>query len=143
MRNSATRLGSYVSMLPDGEVGDRSLWINFIARRVFPNHPDLITTSRHTYEDWKPRGYDDLWRVTLREGVDALSIDKIGYAEEAIDSYATFERLRREGVIPRGVRFMVALPLCESATGALSAMPATSSSSGADTATRLGERSTR
>ncbi len=115
-RNSAETVGPYVTMLPDGEIGDRSLWINFIARRVFPGHPDLITTSRHTYEDWKPRGYDDLWRVTVREGLDAIHIDKIGYADEAKASYETFVRLREEGVVPAGVRFMVALPLTESGT---------------------------
>jgi hypothetical protein len=115
-RNCATALGPYVSMLPDGEIGDRSFWINFIARRVFPGHPDLITTSRHTYEDWIPKGYDDLWRVKVRDGVEELQIEKIGYAEEALNSYEVFSRLKREGVIPEGVRFMVALPLSESAT---------------------------
>jgi hypothetical protein len=115
-RNAAHTVGPYVSMLPDGETGDRSLWINFIARRVFPNHPDLVTTSRHTYEDWKPRGYDDLWRVTVRDGVDAVHIDKIGYADEAKRSYELFRRLRDGGVIPAHVRFMVALPLSESGT---------------------------
>jgi len=117
LRNSAQTVGPYVSMLPDGEIGDRTLWINFIARRVFPGHPDLITTSRHTYDDWKPRtGYGDLWRVTVRDGVESIAIDRIGYADEALQSYATFKRLKDEGVIPNGVRFMVALPLTESAT---------------------------
>jgi methionine synthase II (cobalamin-independent) len=116
LRHAAGTLGEYVTMLPDGEIGDRSTWINFIARRVFPGHPDLITTSRHTYEDWKPSGYGDLWRVTVRDGVDSIHIDKIGYADEAKESYATFTRLRDEGVIPNHVRFMVALPLTESGT---------------------------
>ncbi len=116
LRHSAELIGPYVSMLPDGEVGDRSQWINFIARRVFPGHPDLITTSRHTYADWKPRGYGDLWTVTVRDGVDSTHIERIGYAEEAIRSYETFRRLREEGVIPGDVRFMVALPLTESGT---------------------------
>jgi hypothetical protein len=116
LRNLASALGPHVTMLPDGEVGDRSLWINFIARRVFPNHPDLITTSRHTYDDWKPEGYDDLWRVTVRDGVDAVRIERIGYAEEAKRSYEVFGDLKRQGLIPAGVRFMVALPLSESGT---------------------------
>jgi len=116
LRNCARVVGPYVSMLPDGEGGDRSLWINFIARRVFPGHPDLITTSGHTYDDWKPRSYGDMWRVTVRKGVDATSIDRIGYADEAKRSYETFRRLRDEGVIPPHVRFMVALPLTESGT---------------------------
>ena len=116
LRNSAEAVGPYVSMLPDGEIGDRSTWIQFISRRVFPDHPDLITTSRHTVDDWKARGYGDLWRVTVPEGIDSITIDKIGYADEAIESYETFKKLRDEGVIPEGVRFMVALPLTESST---------------------------
>lgn len=116
LRNLAGALGSHVTMLPDGEGGDRSLWINFIARRVFPGHPDLITTSRHTYEDWKPKGYGDLWRVTVRDGVEETRIERIGYADEAKESYEVFRALKRDGLIRADVRFMVALPLTESGT---------------------------
>jgi hypothetical protein len=34
----------------------------------------------------------------------------IGYAQAALQSYAEFIRLRREGVIPAGIRFQVSLP---------------------------------
>ncbi len=54
-RHSAESLGPYVSMLPDGEIGDRSTWITYIARHVYYGHPDLVTLSRHTFEDWKPK----------------------------------------------------------------------------------------
>lgn len=117
-RNCASHLGTYVSMLPDGELGDRTLWITYLARHVYHGHPDIVTVSRHTYEDWKPNGYNDQWRVTVREGVKAVRFPKIGYADEAKASYGVFRALRDQGVIPRGVRFMVALPLTESATRA-------------------------
>jgi hypothetical protein len=103
-------------MLPDGEIGDRYFWINYVARRTYAEHPDMITLSRHTVDDWKPRAYDDHWLFTIRDGVESLHFPKIGYAAEAIRSYGIFRRLREQGVIPAGVRFMVAIPLIESAT---------------------------
>jgi methionine synthase II (cobalamin-independent) len=117
-RHSATELRGYVSMLPDGELGDRSMWVTWLPRKVYSRHPDVVTTSRHTYEDWVPRGYDDTWKVTVREGVDALTFPTVGYAATAKASYEVFRRLRDEGVIPSGVRFLVALPLTESAVRA-------------------------
>ena len=114
-RHSAESLGPYVSMLPDGEIGDRSTWITYIARHVYYGHPDLVTLSRHTFEDWKPKHYNDQWRFAVREGVDELQFPKIGYAAEAKRSYELFRRLREQGVIADGVRFLVAYPLTESA----------------------------
>lgn len=118
LRSSAAALDGHVSMLPDGELGDRSQWITYIARHVYHGHPDLETRSRHTYDDWMPRGYDDQWRFAVRDGVEAIRFDRIGYADEAKRSYEIFTRLRDEGVIPPGVRFLVAYPLTESAVRA-------------------------
>jgi hypothetical protein len=114
-RHSAESLGSCVSMLPDGEIGDRSTWITYIARHVYYGHPDLVTLSRHTFEDWKPKHYNDQWRFAVRAGVDHVQFRKIGYADEAKRSYELFRCLREQGVVPDGVRFLVAYPLTESA----------------------------
>jgi hypothetical protein len=114
-RRCAAQLGDEVSMLPDGELGDRSQWITFIARHAYSRHPDLVTLSRHTFDDWKPKHYDDQWRFTVREGVERVRFPRIGYAEEAKRSYAVFARLRDEGVIRTDIRFLVALPGTESA----------------------------
>lgn len=114
-RHCAENLGEYVSMLPDGEIGDRSTWITYIARHVYYGHPDLVTLSRHTFDDWKPRNYNDQWRFAVRAGVDHLQFARIGYAGEAKRSYEIFRHLREQGVIPEGVRFLVAYPLTESA----------------------------
>lgn len=116
LRNCANAIGDQVSMLPDGEIGDRYYWINYVARRTYAEHPDMATLSHHTVDDWKPKSYDDHWLFTIKDGIKDISFDKIGYAQEAKNSYAIFERLRSEGAIPEGVRFMVAIPLIESAT---------------------------
>jgi hypothetical protein len=117
-RHAAATLGDYISVLPDGEVGDRSAWITYIARHVYHAHPGLVTLSRHTFEDWKPRHYDDQWRFAVRDDVERIRFERIGYAEEAIGSYAIFQRLRDAGVISARVRFLVTYPLTESAVRA-------------------------
>lgn len=118
LRHSAHALSGHVSMLPDGEIGDRSQWITYIARHAYHGNPDLVTLSRHTYEDWKPRHYDDQWRFGVREGADVVHLPKVGYADEAKRSYEIFRRLRDDGIIGEGVRFLVAYPLTESAVRA-------------------------
>lgn len=118
MRHSATTLGDYISVLPDGELGDRSTWITYIARHTYHPHPDLVTLSRHTFEDWRPRHYDDQWRFAVRESAESVRFEQIGYAAEALRSYDTFCRLREQGVIPPGIRFLVTYPLTESAVRA-------------------------
>src|SRR5271163_1631475 len=60
-RNCAKALGNQVTMLPDGEIGDRYFWINYVARRTYAQHPDMVTLSRHTIDDWKPNAYEDHW----------------------------------------------------------------------------------
>ncbi|MGH7962691.1 MAG: hypothetical protein ACRERD_12835 [Candidatus Binatia bacterium] len=115
-RNSAKAIGNHVSMLPDGEIGDRYYWINYVALRTYAEHPDMVTTSRHTVDDWKPKAYADHWQFTLKPGVKELHFNKIGYADEAKKSYQIFRTLRDERIIPKGVKFMVALPAIESAT---------------------------
>ncbi|PXX00356.1 hypothetical protein [Mycolicibacterium moriokaense] len=113
------KLGGHVSMLPDGEVGDRYYWINYIARNVYYSHPDLVTLSRHTYENWKPDpafGLQDHWKFALRDGITELRFDKLGYADEAKKSYEAFTRLREAGEIAPGTRFQIALPAPESGT---------------------------
>jgi hypothetical protein len=117
-RRCAASLGPYLSMLPDGELGDRSQWIAFIARHAYVQHPDLVTLSRHTFEDWMPKTYGDQWKFAVKEGVQQIRFPSIGYADEAKRSYEVFCSLRDEGVIPADVRFLVALPLTESAVRA-------------------------
>ena len=74
-KNCADGLGEYVSMLPDGELGDRYLWITWLPKQAYAPHPDVITLSRHTVDDWIPKGYGDHWRVAGKDGVNELHFE--------------------------------------------------------------------
>ena len=128
MQSCATGIGKHLNCLPDGETGNRRIWINFLAATVYDTNAGIRTLNRplpvepgHAEEwrgageNWAPRGYEDHWQFELQNGVTALNFPSLGYAEVAIESYQTFKRLRAAGTIPPGVRFMVAIPLVESA----------------------------
>ena len=128
MRICGADLGERLSCLPDGETGQRRIWINYLASNTYDGTPGLVTLNqpkpvdpddpeewRASGEDWAPQGYTDHWQFKVKDGVGSVAFDALGYASVAIDSYATFCRLREAGTISPGVRFMVALPLAESA----------------------------
>ena len=113
-------VGNYVTSLPDGETGYRRMWIHFLAAQIFHGHPALETVQRPQpvagQERWHVDGYgEENWLFEVKDGVEALHFDQLGYAAAAQHSYQDFCRLRAEGVIPAGVRFQVSLPLTESA----------------------------
>jgi hypothetical protein len=67
-------------------------------------------------ERWHIDEYaEEGWLFRVKEGVNSVYFDHLGYTNEARKSYQDFCRLRADGVIPAGVRFQVALPLTESA----------------------------
>jgi len=114
----------HLEYMPDGEVGDRLHWIDGQAYRVFNGHPEIKTVKRPAPEDgverWKPRDMEDQWTFRVKPGVDRVRFGdpgwRLGYARDAINSYFVFKTLRKEGVLPADLRFMVALPTPHSAT---------------------------
>jgi hypothetical protein len=69
---------------------------------AFSRHPDLVRLPDVPV----PWG-----AYAVRDGVEHLSFDEIyPYADFALESYATFRRLRDRGEIPAGSRFQVSLP---------------------------------
>jgi len=108
-------LGDIAVGIPDGEVGDRSLWVVFQAYRVFSGHPQLETTQRPQPDfNWRPAGLHDMWQFAIRDGVEELEFDNLGYASNAVNSYGIFRAARDAGTIPIEARFQVSLPLPES-----------------------------
>ena len=109
-RAIADSVGESAPRWPDGETGERSYWIRW-QKQTFDNHPDFVlkftSDSLHGYKDNLERPF-----FVLRDGVDAadVTIENMGYAEEAAKSYAVFARLKGEGVIPASVRFQVSIP---------------------------------
>jgi ubiquinone/menaquinone biosynthesis C-methylase UbiE len=101
----ADALGDRLRRMPDGETGARSDWIVW-------QYP--LFSSQPQFEIGPPGAgsYRALPQLRLRTGEDAhgMAFEELGYASAAIDSYRTFARLKRDGVIPAGMRFLVSLP---------------------------------
>lgn len=107
MRTAAEHLGTHVKRIPDGEVGERFHWIAFQPGRI------AQTEGIERVGDTPiPLRMLDLRAVRVADGVEAadLKLAPLGYADAALESWQTFERLQREGVIAEGVRFQISLP---------------------------------
>lgn len=108
-------LGDLAVGIPDGEVGDRSLWVIFQAYRVFHGHPQLETTQRPQPDfNWRPGGLHDIWQFRILDDVHELEFNNLHYADNAIRSYGLFRKMREAGTIPAGTRFQCSLPFPES-----------------------------
>lgn len=116
LRTVGDRLGDRLHRVPDGEVGERFYWIQFQTRRF-----DTMTgISRIAVEPFYLREQFDARPFQLDTGVDAddLVFPDLGYADAALESYATFARLADEGVFAAGTRFQVSLPTPAAIAGA-------------------------
>ena len=127
MRLCASELGQQLGCFPDGETGKRRVWINYLAATTYNDNESLETVNqpeavnpddpeewREADDYWVPKGYHDHWQFRIRDGK-SVHFDSLGYAKEAINSYGVFCKLREEGLISAEQRFMVAMPMCESA----------------------------
>jgi hypothetical protein len=100
-------LGPHLKRIPDGETGERSDWITWL-EPVFSENPALEKS-------------DELFRIhatgtariryRLRPGktVDDVTFGNLFYADIAKESYAEFAALKKQGVVPKGVRFQIDL----------------------------------
>lgn len=115
-RTCGKTLGDHLLALPDGEVGDRSVWIGALPHLTYAKNPDLEPLTVVNPEDVQsPEGHSDdlisstLGTFKLRPGVTETHFD-LHFTAEALRSYETFTQLREQGVVPAGVRFQVSLP---------------------------------
>jgi methionine synthase II (cobalamin-independent) len=101
------QLGPRLPRLPDGETGERSQWLGWIAP-VFATHPLLEPTgeSSRVHADSDPR---PLHRV--RPGVAAADVhfDNLRIAETALASYREFAGLKAAGATPARCRFQAGI----------------------------------
>ncbi|MFW8745223.1 hypothetical protein, partial [Mesorhizobium japonicum] len=105
----AEHLGDRAARIPDGEVGERFYWIQFQTFRLDETR-GLVRVGEEL--PYKIRGIFDLRPFALDGTVPAaeLQFPNLGYADAAIDSYATFASLKGQGVIPASTRFQVSIP---------------------------------
>ena len=102
---ASRELGARARRLPDGETGVRSNWIAW-QRAAFAAVPALQLSEN------KEREYQLFPPFTLRRdnAIADVKFGPLGFAREAIASYAVFREMKSRGDIGAGVRFQVALP---------------------------------
>lgn len=115
-----SRLGSSLAAIPDGEPGDRSMWVDFLAVRTYREHAQIDTVASPEPtgdpDDWKSTTFTNMWSFKVKPGVSELHFDRLLYAEDAVNSYHAFRDLREHGGVPDAMRFQVCLPATASAT---------------------------
>ena len=104
-RTMSEVLGDRLRRMPDGETGARFMWIGWQIE-LLAKVPQLEMVAAG------PASVTPQPHFRLREGVDPRAVDfgNFGYADAALGSYAIFERLQQEGVIPAACRFQVSIP---------------------------------
>jgi hypothetical protein len=122
----AGAVGELVPAIPDGETGPaRSLWVQCQIPFLLM-HPQLRMMQRDPErpDEWRPVRIKShgiyspkpegqlLAKAHLAPGVAAEDVrfDDLGYADWALESWATFSRLQDAGTIPAAVRFQVCMP---------------------------------
>ena len=101
-------LGPHLKRLPDGETGARMRWIGFVydQLRAPPDlevDPDIPT---YQFTQWDGVVLWETEQLRFRDGVDPSTVTfDTGYADDAIRSFAVFDRLQGDGVIPAWVKY--------------------------------------
>ncbi len=108
MRSVAESLGAAAEWIPDGETGERSMWLTQHQPR-FASTPGL---ARKTYTEPGSKLVSDRVYHGLAEGAspEDVELPTLGYAGWAQASFAVFDQLQREGVVAAGTRFQQAIP---------------------------------
>jgi hypothetical protein len=107
LRATAQSLGPRIKRMPDGETGARGDWVQWLAHLV-AQHPQFeLPGGKIEYEARQGRAY---YRVRSDVDPKSVAFPKLAYADHARESYAVFARLKAEGVIAPGTRFLVAMP---------------------------------
>lgn len=110
-------LGARLKRYPDGETGRRKNWINF-QYAILAEHPAFEFAGapvdpEQLVGEGGGRGSDYQF-TPLRLKSNAQSLDltfgALGYAENALQSYALFAARRAAGELPAEARFQVSLP---------------------------------
>jgi hypothetical protein len=105
-RAAASSLGSHLRRIPDGETGERTIWIVW-QKRFFEANP-AFELEPESAVDYAAKARYQLVDPALAGTLDFP--DGIGYADAAITSYEVFSRLKSDGVIRDSTRFQVSLP---------------------------------
>jgi hypothetical protein len=110
MREISSRIPNGVRRMTDGETGDRNYWISFQTRK-FEQMPEFEAVSvGQAYETAADAPPMPQLRLTEGASAEMISWPNLGYADEYTKSFATFERMQKEGTIAGGVRLQLQYP---------------------------------
>jgi hypothetical protein len=105
--------GTHLIRLPDGETGIRKSWIRFL-QDVLAQHPSIelaTDVAPFRFTKWDGKLLREIPRLRLKPGAKPDPNEfKTGYADMAIESWAIFDRMQKQGTSPAGVKFQVCLP---------------------------------
>jgi len=122
-RAAADGLGAHALGYPDGEVGERTTWVGYLIGAVYRHHPQVEpdqpierVTLRQPESEEEQERFRERGPLTfhVRPG-EKIRFDDLRYGTIAVESYATLQRLRDEGIAPPEVRFQASLPAPNSA----------------------------
>jgi hypothetical protein len=112
-RTLAGAAGRHIARLPDGETGIRKTWIRFL-QDVLAQNPAIefaADAPPFRFVQWDGKLIREIPRLRVKPGMTPDTKDfKTGYADMAIASFATFDRLQKARVIPTGVKFQISIP---------------------------------
>jgi hypothetical protein len=100
----SAELGPLAPRIPDGETGDRSIWIQF-QKQSMDKATNLVKVREFTLA---PEIVQPIYKVAAPG--EPVVFGDLRYAREAIRSYGEFAELKAEGVVPAETRFQVSLP---------------------------------
>jgi hypothetical protein len=104
-RTVAGALGDRVRRIPDGETGERSQWIRWQVF-AFRENPAFALDPHLKGSDYQT----DFYMLRPDAKPEQLTFGSLGYAENALASYAAFARLKREGVVSQDCRIQISMP---------------------------------
>ncbi|HEX4033391.1 MAG TPA: hypothetical protein VHX66_03020 [Solirubrobacteraceae bacterium] len=99
----AASVGGALGRIPDGETGPRSRWNSWTA-------PTYERTAGLELVPPPPGSYTPWQQARLVVAPEDLTLERIGFADAAIASYADFRDALANETIPAGTRFQVCLP---------------------------------
>jgi hypothetical protein len=112
LRGVSRVVGQYLRRIPDGETGERRKWIR-VQQAMLMRHPAIEVDPTQPplpvrQSDGTVLRHIELVRLKPTADPETVNFDT-GYERPALESYATFVRLRDEGAIPPHLRFQVTL----------------------------------
>ena len=112
-RQLSAQVGQFLRRMPDGETGERTLWIKFQQKMLF-EHPAMEQdTTRPPLPVKQADGtvHRHIQLLRLKPHADPEQVEfQTGYDNAAAASYRVFRALRDAGVVAADMRLQIALP---------------------------------